>query len=93
MDVDELRTRLTCTVPEAGRALGIGRDSAYRAAAAGELPTLTLGRRLVVPVPKLLELLGLPQAFSDGAAATTAPNATTTDDLRGVTHDDHLARG
>jgi excisionase family DNA binding protein len=49
---------LTVTVPEAGRLLGIGRDAAYRAAERGEIPTLKLGRRIVVPVPKLMELLG-----------------------------------
>ncbi len=30
----------------------------YRAAAAGELPVLTIGRRLLVPVGALLALLG-----------------------------------
>lgn len=58
MTLDEARRRLTVTVPEAGQLLGIGRDSAYRAADRGEIPTLKLGRRLVVPVPKLLALLG-----------------------------------
>lgn len=48
---------LTITVPEAGRLLGIGRDAAYRAAERGEIPTLKLGRRIVVPVPKLMALL------------------------------------
>lgn len=55
----ELQGRLTITVPEAGQLLGIGRDSAYAAAEHGDIPTLRLGRRLVVPVPKLLELVGL----------------------------------
>lgn len=59
MNPAELRTRLTCTVPEAGQALGIGRDAAYRAAAAGEIPTLRLGRRIVVPCARLLALLGI----------------------------------
>lgn len=53
-----LEGRLTVSVPEAGQALGIGRDAAYAAAAAGEIPTLRLGRALRVPVPKLLALLG-----------------------------------
>lgn len=58
MKASDLRGRLTVTVPEAGEVLGIGRGVAYRAAAAGEIPTLMLGRRLLVPVPKLLELVG-----------------------------------
>jgi excisionase family DNA binding protein len=49
----------TLTVPHAGRLLGLGRDSAYRAAAAGELPTIKFGRRLFVPTARLLRLLGL----------------------------------
>lgn len=50
--------RLTLTIPEAGVLLGIGRDAAYRAARDGEIPTLKLGRRLVVPRARLLALLG-----------------------------------
>lgn len=53
-DLASLAGRLTCTVPEAGQLLGIGRDAAER----GELPCLRLDRRLVVPIPRLLDLLG-----------------------------------
>lgn len=49
----------TISVERAGEVLGISRRSAYRAAATGQLPTLRLGRRLVVPTPRLLELLGV----------------------------------
>jgi excisionase family DNA binding protein len=56
--MEQQSSRLTCTVPEAGRLLGIGRDAAYRAAAKGEIPTIRLGRRLVVPLAKLESLLG-----------------------------------
>lgn len=59
MNLDDLAGRLTCTVPEAGQALGIGRDAAYAAAARGEIPTLSLGRTLRVPVAKLLQMLGV----------------------------------
>lgn len=48
----------TLSVDEAGEMLGISRRSAYRAAARGEIPTLRLGRRLLVPTPRLLALLG-----------------------------------
>jgi len=58
MNTDEVRDRLTVTVPEAGALLGLGRDAAYLAAHRGELPCLRLGRRLIVPVPKLLAMLG-----------------------------------
>lgn len=67
-----IEERLTCTVPEAARLLGIGRDAAYRAATTGTLPTLRLGRRLVVPVPKLLALLGATNPTT-GASTGTSP--------------------
>lgn len=49
----------TISVEQAGELLGISRRSAYRAASAGELPTIKLGRRLLVPTVRVLELLGL----------------------------------
>ncbi|MGH2634971.1 MAG: DNA-binding protein [Actinomycetota bacterium] len=48
----------TIDVPTAGSLLGLSRDSAYEAARRGEIPTLSFGRRLVVPVPRLMELIG-----------------------------------
>ena len=53
-------TRATITVEEAAALLGIGRTAAYEAARRGQLPTRRLGRRLLVPVPALLEWLGAP---------------------------------
>lgn len=49
--------RLVMTVPEAGKALGISRGAAYELAKTGKLPTLRLGKRLVVPVKALDRLL------------------------------------
>lgn len=66
----------TLTIEEAGQMLGISRRSAYRAAARGELPTLRLGRRLLVPTPRLLALLGLSvdeAADEEPAATPSAP--------------------
>ena len=48
---------LTITVPEAARRLGIGRTLAYEAARQGELPTIRMGTRLLVPVAALEALL------------------------------------
>lgn len=42
-------TRLTLTVPQAAEVLGISRALAYELVARGELPSLRLGRRVVVP--------------------------------------------
>jgi excisionase family DNA binding protein len=41
--------RKTITVPEAGEQLGLGRNAAYEAAKRGEIPTIRIGRRLLVP--------------------------------------------
>jgi len=49
------------TVERAAELLGISRRSAYRAAAAGQLPSLRLGRRLLIPTGQLLDLLGIAQ--------------------------------
>lgn len=48
----------TMTVEEAAELLGVSRSSGYRAAAVGEIPTIRIGRRLLVPTKKLLTLLG-----------------------------------
>jgi excisionase family DNA binding protein len=50
----------TISVEHAAKLLGVSRSVAYRAAASGELPTITFGRRLRVPTYRLLEMLGLP---------------------------------
>jgi excisionase family DNA binding protein len=52
-------TRRTVSVEEAGRMLGIGRQSAYAAARRGEIPTIRIGRLLLVPLARLHELLGV----------------------------------
>jgi excisionase family DNA binding protein len=50
----------TISVEHAARLLGLSRSAAYRAAANGQLPTISFGRRLLVPTSRLLERLGLP---------------------------------
>ncbi len=49
--------RRVLTVPEAGKLLGIGRNSAYEAARNGEIPVVRIGKRLLVPVVALDRLL------------------------------------
>lgn len=49
--------RKTMSVPEAGAILGVGRNTAYNMAREGVIPTIRLGRRLVVPVVALERLL------------------------------------
>jgi excisionase family DNA binding protein len=53
-DADE---RLTFTVEEAAKRLGISRNFAYRAVSRGEIPSVRIGRRLLVPKAALEKLL------------------------------------
>lgn len=50
---------LTVTVEQAGKVLGISRSTAYELARTGDIPTLRLGRRIVVPVAKLADALAV----------------------------------
>jgi excisionase family DNA binding protein len=77
LTLEDIRGRATITIPQAGEVLGLGRDSAYRAADRGEIPTLKLGRRLLVPVPKLLRLLGELGTEHSEAGANTPADAST----------------
>jgi excisionase family DNA binding protein len=45
--------RKTLTVPEAAAVLGIGERSAYVAAQNGEIPSLKIGNRRVIPIDAL----------------------------------------
>jgi len=56
-DGRERSPRKTCTIAEAGEMLGIGRAASYEAARRGEIPTLKIGRRIVVPLAALERLL------------------------------------
>jgi len=52
---------LVFTIPEAAKLLRISRGSAYEAAKRGEIPTIRIGHRLLVPRSQLEKLLiGLP---------------------------------
>ena len=65
----------TISVPEAGRLLGIGRNSAYVAASCGQIPTIRIGRMLRVPKAALMRMLsldGLREESKSGAERTEA---------------------
>ena len=51
---DECRTT---TVPKAAKALGIGRNQGYEAARRGEIPTIKIGKRILMPTAALERLL------------------------------------
>lgn len=61
--------RLTVTVEEAAEMLGVSRNSAYVAVRSGELPSVRIGKRIVVPKSALVRLLGpLPETKRVAAA-------------------------
>lgn len=53
------RERPTLTVAEAAAWLGVGRQTCYEAIARGDVPSLHIGRRIVVPTAQLMSLLGM----------------------------------
>jgi excisionase family DNA binding protein len=61
--------RLTITVEDAARLLGISRGLAYEAARRGDLPVIRLGRRLLVPRARLLEFVGASETQEAGLPA------------------------
>ena len=49
--------RLTITIGEAAEMLGVSRTSAYLCATRQEIPTVRLGRRVLVPVARFIAML------------------------------------
>lgn len=49
---------LTLTVEQAAQVLGVGRSAAYAAVRAGEIPSVRIGRRVLIPRAGLARLLG-----------------------------------
>lgn len=49
--------RQTCDVEVAGKRLGLGRKAAYEAAKRGDIPTIRIGRRVLVPLAALERML------------------------------------
>jgi excisionase family DNA binding protein len=49
--------RKTCSVEEAAKILGISRNTAYDAVRSGQVPTVKIGRRLLVPRAALERML------------------------------------
>jgi excisionase family DNA binding protein len=60
--------RATVTVQEAAQILGLGRNQAYEAAAAGQIPTIRIGKRILVPIAALNRMLGIDGAKTPEAA-------------------------
>ena len=57
--IPDPRERPTLRVSEVASLLGLGLGSAYEAVRRGEIPSLRLGRRILVPTAPLLRSLGI----------------------------------
>ncbi len=57
----------TLTVEEAAKMLGISRNSAYEGVRSGEIPSIKVGRRLLVPRTALERFLANPDGTADSA--------------------------
>ncbi len=58
--------RLTLDLwPETGRILGLSRGATFVAARRGEIPTVRIGRRILVPKAALAKLLGMAEVRED----------------------------
>ena len=55
--MDSKGTRRTATIVEVAKVLGIGRNQAYEAARRGEIPSIRIGKRLLVPLAALERML------------------------------------
>lgn len=55
--------------PDTAHILGIGRATAYAGVRSGEIPSIRVGGRIVVPTAALRRLLGLPLASETEPAA------------------------
>ena len=49
--------KVTLTVDEAGRMLGLSRGSAYEAVRTGSIPSVRIGKRILIPRAALTRLL------------------------------------
>ncbi|MDH6235163.1 hypothetical protein M2281_005785 [Mesorhizobium soli] len=60
MTLNDALSRPTISVPDAGRLFfGLARNAAYDAAKRGDIPTIRIGGKIMVPIAPLAERLGL----------------------------------
>lgn len=69
------RPRLTCSVTEMALMLGISRSKAYACVRTGEVKSIRIGRRVVVPRRVIDELLGSGAELESAAAEPAAERA------------------
>ena len=64
-EVETIMSLPTCSVENAAKVLGIGRSQAYQAVNAGEIRSIHIGKRILVPTLAIKQLL-------DGSDTTAA---------------------
>lgn len=71
MTIPDPAEQPTMTVEAAGGLLGVSRSTAYEAVRSGEIPSIRLGRRLLVPTAAIRRMLLLEAAAQrqDGSPA------------------------
>jgi len=57
-NLNDQPARQTYTIEETARILGIGRNTAYTAAASGAIEAIKIGKRLLVPKATIERMLG-----------------------------------
>ena len=81
--------KVTYSVEEAARILGISSTKLYRSVKSGEMPAVQLGRRVVIPAVALERLLGTPL---DSEPIAEPPGFEPAETLNQVTLAGHLTR-
>ncbi len=71
-DMSASQQPLTLTVEQAAEVLGVGRSTAYELVRSGDLTSIRLRRRIVVPVAHLAESLGVDREAVWAVLATPA---------------------
>ena len=68
MTIDEALSRPTISVPDAGKLFyGLARQASYEAAKRGDIPTIKVGGRILVPVAAVAEKVGLKHRIGSAA--------------------------
>jgi excisionase family DNA binding protein len=57
MDIPDAAAQPTITVDELGELLGVSRSTAYESVRNGDVPSIRLGRRIVVPTAAVRRML------------------------------------
>lgn len=68
MTIEDALRQATISVPDAGKLFfGLARNASYDAARCGDIPTIRVGGRIVVPVVPLAAKLGLRAKLGEAA--------------------------